>query len=573
MVAHSIAYYEEVIASQKLIIEDQRKKLQFLGYLGNTLRNKALPLNLRLATIAVKELTETATPDENGYYRAYLPRLADTVGVSDSTMSRGLRNLAEYTSAIEHHPVTDEKQPEKTLVFIRPTDLLDTPQDIQPSQDMKRHGGNRRIPCPACGCVHRKVIRREECADCGYFFYESERVYNACPDEQESEPLQDETGSIIDQDPVTEVEPLQDETAPFSDMPEVEEQPPLQDETEAPNEPTRCNLQSFTSTASQCNMPALDELRCKMQWVCWRYETRKGKRTKVPYDPKVTNRAKRAETDNPTTWGTYEQAKAMEHKFDGIGFVFNNDFTGLDADRNKETGELDQQAVTRLERIVSYGEYSPNNGIHKIARGTIPQGRKRNGIEMYCAGRFFTITGNHIEETPLEILDCQAELTALYEELTNTSQRVKTERGRQEVDGSLTDNEVLDKALMAFNGMKFKKVWRGETDGYESQSEADMALCGSLADWTNDADVIDRLFRRSGLYREEKWDRAARSGETYGQGTIRIVLEERQEEAPTRSRDLIPECPDCHTVINVGWDGKHWWHYTCKKLLDWQVAS
>lgn len=532
--AHSPAYYEEVIASQRRVINDQRKKLAFLGYLGDTLRNKNLPLNLRLATIAAKELTETATPDENGYYRAYLPRLADTVGVSASTMSRGLRNLAEYTSAIEHHPVTDEKQPEKTLVFIRPTDLLDTPREIKPIQEMKRHGGNRRIPCPACGCIHRKVIRREECADCGYFFHESERVYNACPDEQDTDPLQDamafqeeesdplhhEMGSIVDREQDTEIEidPLQDETG----------------SVDPANEQTRCNLQSFTPTAMHSSMPALEELQSKTQWVCWRYETRKGKLTKVPYDPKVTHRAKRAETDNQLTWGTYAQAKAMEHKFDGIGFVFNNDFTGLDTDRDKETGELNQQAIARLEAIVSYGEYSPHRAIHKIARGIIPQGRKRNGIEMYCVGRFFTITGNHIEGTPLEILDCQAELTALYDELTNASQRVKSSmqnRPRQEIDESLTDNEILDKALMAFNGKKFKRLYHGDTDGYESPSEADMALCGFLADWTDDAETIDRLFRRSGLYREEKWDRGARAGETYGQGTIRIVLEERQEVA------------------------------------------
>ncbi len=37
---------------------------------------------------------------------------------------------------------------------------------------------------------------------------------------------------------------------------------------------------------------------------------------------------------------------------------------------------------------------------------------------------------------------------------------------------------------------------------YTSQSEADLALCNFLAFWTGgDAARIDRLFRRSGLYR------------------------------------------------------------------------
>ena len=49
-----------------------------------------------------------------------------------------------------------------------------------------------------------------------------------------------------------------------------------------------------------------------------------------------------------------------------------------------------------------------------------------------------------------------------------------------------------------------------------------LALCGILAFWTGgDAEQIDRLFRRSTLFRQEKWDAEHfADGKSYGQGTI-----------------------------------------------------
>ena len=68
-------------------------------------------------------------------------------------------------------------------------------------------------------------------------------------------------------------------------------------------------------------------------------------------------------------------------------------------------------------------------------------------------------------------------------------------------------SEVVKKALAASNGARFSRLWNGDTEGYGSHSEADLALCGMLAFWTGgDAARIDTLFRQSGLYRK-KWDR------------------------------------------------------------------
>jgi putative DNA primase/helicase len=88
----------------------------------------------------------------------------------------------------------------------------------------------------------------------------------------------------------------------------------------------------------------------------------------------------------------------------------------------------------------------------------------------------------------------------------------------------LTDEQVLDHAMRSESGEKFKALYEGNwQDGYDSQSNADMALVSMLAFWCgNVGEQIDRIFRASGLMRD-KWDR--RTGDaTYGQITIRNAI-------------------------------------------------
>jgi hypothetical protein len=87
-----------------------------------------------------------------------------------------------------------------------------------------------------------------------------------------------------------------------------------------------------------------------------------------------------------------------------------------------------------------------------------------------------------------------------------------------------TVDQVIAACHNAANGDKFRQLFGGDISGYPSPSEADAALCGVIAFWsTGDSELIDKVFRQSKLYRE-KWDEA-RGDETYGQRTIRTVLE------------------------------------------------
>ena len=86
---------------------------------------------------------------------------------------------------------------------------------------------------------------------------------------------------------------------------------------------------------------------------------------------------------------------------------------------------------------------------------------------------------------------------------------------------TLADTALLERARAASNGAKFERLWRGDTSGYESHSEADMALSCLLAFWTGgDLVRMDSLFRKSGLMRE-KWDTVHYGdGSTYGETTL-----------------------------------------------------
>src|SRR6266702_3778237 len=297
------------------------------------------------------------------------------------------------------------------------------------------------------------------------------------------------------------------------------------------------------------NIPALEELQARPQWVCWRKEQRKGKLTKVPYNPLT---GKWAQSDNPQTWASYTQAIQAQGagKYDGICYMFHRDYTGVDLDHCvSEDGSLDPWAQGYLDRLKSYAEYSPSKtGIHILVRGTVPSGLRRRvpgashpeaAIEMYCERRYFTVTGAHVEGTPTTIEACPA-LVPLYTQLSTPNK--PQQRAAPSGDVSTSDEALLVKAMHAKNGAAFRALWQGNISSYVSQSEAELALCNMLAFWTgNDAHRIDRLFRRSGLYRREKWDCPARSGEFYGEGTIaRAIANCTEVYSPQGQGKIIP---------------------------------
>ena len=154
---------------------------------------------------------------------------------------------------------------------------------------------------------------------------------------------------------------------------------------------------------------------------------------------------------------------------------------------------------------------------------TVPVGRSP-GIEIYSAGRYFTITGKRVDGTPEKIEERQGELERIISAhfapepgaIPSTPTRLRIE--------CRSDAELIRRALRAKSGTRFSKLWNGDASDYEGDhSRADAALCRMLSYWTGgDPSHIDRLFKMSGLMRD-KWNRKT-GEETYGARTIRLSL-------------------------------------------------
>lgn len=170
---------------------------------------------------------------------------------------------------------------------------------------------------------------------------------------------------------------------------------------------------------------SLDQLADLRRWVAWRYEKRTLKNgeevtTKVPYDP-CTGRL--AESDNPATWGTRQQAEACRLKGKvGIGIMFGplsgepeRYLGGIDLDTCRDkSGKVEPAAQAVIDRFKTYAEVSPTGTGVKLyffftdlpaiqkAMGT-KYGRafkrgsgKRHppAIELHVGHRYFAVTDN-----------------------------------------------------------------------------------------------------------------------------------------------------------------------------------
>ena len=289
------------------------------------------------------------------------------------------------------------------------------------------------------------------------------------------------------------------------------------------------------------NIP--QDLRDLYQWVCWKSQERNEKFTKVPFSPQTGTLAA---TSDPRTWSDFDTAcRAFEQgNFDGIGFVFtkNDPYCGIDLDkcRDPDTGIIEPWAQAIIEQLNSYTEMSPSEGgVHIITESQLPEGPRRRGqIEMYETGRYFTMTGDHLDGTPDCIHNRQAEMEDLHAEVFGSRQNAQNKSHAGKSTSTLSDEEVLGRARKSKNADKFKRLWSGDWTGYASQSEGDLALCSMLAFWSKcSTEQIDRLFRESRMFRE-KWDETHHGdGRTYGQGTVQMALEQANQAHAEGSAD------------------------------------
>lgn len=280
------------------------------------------------------------------------------------------------------------------------------------------------------------------------------------------------------------------------------------------------------------NIP--DALKQSASFCVWKLEKRSGRPTKVPYDPRTRQMAKTNEPDTFTDFKTAMKAYAIGG-WDGIGYRVSEGIGAIDIDHCiREDGSLNDVAASILGIFPSaYFERSPSGtglrGFFKLSpdfaydKTVYYINNRKHGLEVYLPGttnRFVTVTGDMFRAGAVERDDDA--LRSLLDTFMKRSTRVSAKT--IEASSYLDDDGVIAHAMASESGDKFKALYEGNwEEGYDSQSDADMAFVSMLCFWCgNVEEQIDRIFRSSGLMRD-KWDRKTGDA-TYGQITIRNAI-------------------------------------------------
>jgi len=277
-------------------------------------------------------------------------------------------------------------------------------------------------------------------------------------------------------------------------------------------------------------------LREREQWIAWRTECREcstrlepttkmcpecgEKATKKPITPQSGGFASSTDSD---TWGTFDEAVTFDDDnpdTDGIGFVFDGDglVAGIDLDdcRDPETDEIDEWATEVVDRLDSFTEVSPSGtGLHIYVLGFVPDGGNRAGvgdgeIEIYDSGRYFTVTGEHLDGTPEDVEQRNDALSEIHAEYVTNGEDDGDERGDPtdvdvaDADGTLAfetrhgdglaelreRDEKLDRLLSELTPAGYT-----DDQGNPDTSRADLAAANKLWFWGFDERQISKILR------------------------------------------------------------------------------
>jgi predicted P-loop ATPase len=213
------------------------------------------------------------------------------------------------------------------------------------------------------------------------------------------------------------------------------------------------------------------------RWVIWRFEIRKGKTTKPPYQARHPTR--HARSNDPATWADFATALAAYQagKADGIGLcLLNSNLVAFDLDdcRDAHSGALEPAARDLIKRANSYVEVTPSGcGLRIIGLGSGPSVQRKqavpgaNGmsIETYRrTERFIAVTGNALPEAAAALADDDALVDQLVAELDAANG--KTRRAKSASAGKSKRRRQLDLDDLIkrgeqgwFNGDRSRALW------------------------------------------------------------------------------------------------------------------
>lgn len=287
-----------------------------------------------------------------------------------------------------------------------------------------------------------------------------------------------------------------------------------------------------------------EAMKARAQFILCRFVSRgNGKTDKLPIDHRTLQVFEKGANwqQDPAAWTTFANASFLAAQLGpdyGVGFFFTkpDPFFFLDIDNCLIDGAWSSTANDLMSRLSGAAiEVSQSGtGLHIFGayRGAPPKHACKNiplGLELYTSGRFVALTGKGaVGDASVDCTASLASVVALYfspAETTSENSEEWTVEPVPECTGPEDDEELIRKACAshsaasAFGGgsCSFLQLWEADEEAlsavYPDQggraydaSSADAALCLSLAFWTGkNCARIDRLLRRSSLYRD-KWE-------------------------------------------------------------------
>lgn len=271
---------------------------------------------------------------------------------------------------------------------------------------------------------------------------------------------------------------------------------------------------SFEEREKALRTAVPDEMKARPNWVVvktW-WNADKGKYNKRPVNCN-SDKGEYAESDNPETWTTFDNALKYLKEKGGTTVAYaldgKDNISCIDLDRcydeNGQPSALAKEVLSKCGK--TYAEKSVSgNGLHifgKTSGMNIRSFSKDGDLEFYQKEHFIAMTGDGAGFYRLESFDTPE----MKELLSRKCEKREEWKGVcKGVNGlsTMTDRDVVGKASNAKNGDKFKRLYAGE-DLQNNHSNSDMSLMNLLAYWCNgDKEQMLRIFATSGLFRPNK---------------------------------------------------------------------
>lgn len=326
---------------------------------------------------------------------------------------------------------------------------------------------------------------------------------------------------------------------------------------------------------------------------------------KRPISAKTLTTFDYTKPENLSTWAEiralWDARHLLSPRIHGIGFTFykQDPFFFVDVDKciDPTTGELDAVGTSVMQAFQGQNVFiersQSGKGLHVFGVGKRidgDYGKKRGQIEVYDDLRWVAVTWNAVRGDVTALGDGSLGLAiTMVTHLAGaggsggSGGRGDIPWGRgpvEEWDGPTDDDELIQLMLTDFMYNAGRKhfvapLWNGDQaalmemdsrfvkDGGNEfdWSSADLSLMNALADFTgDDPDRMERLFKRSGLFRPVRWEE---SGRNYAERTIwraltrdekyRRIYKRPRPQSVVQYAQVEPSAPA--TVVEVGDDG------------------